>query len=101
MEALLKVLKQVQGVARSSDSGEVLAAAGNFDSDTLSAVAAVGSGPLRELGDLLSAGRLERWYVTTETHTYYVSERPSERLVAAGDAVKNPEATSKTLHAAK
>lgn len=101
MEALLKLLKQVQGVARSSESGEVLTAAGNFDTDTLAAVAAVAASPLRDLGDLLSAGRLERWYVTTETHSYYVSERPSERLVAAGDAVKNPEATSKALHTAK
>lgn len=101
MEALHKLLKQVQGVARSSDTGEVLEVAGSFDSDTLAAVAAVGSSPLRELGDLLSAGRLERWYVTTETSTYYMSERPSERLVAAGDAAKNPEATSKALHAAK
>lgn len=99
MEALLKELK-AQGVARSSDAGEALESAGGFDTDTLCAVASVVAGQLREIGDVLSAGRLERWYLVTEQQAYYVSERGGERLVAAGETVKNAEATSKALQRA-
>ncbi|HET7544805.1 MAG TPA: hypothetical protein VFK05_33285 [Polyangiaceae bacterium] len=99
MDALLKELK-VQGVARSSDGGEALESAGSFDLDTLCAVASVVAGQLREIGDVLSAGRLERWYLVTEQQAYYISERASSRFVAAGEAVKNAEATSKALHRA-
>lgn len=101
MEAILKSLKQVQGVARSSEAGEVLDFAGNFDADTLSAVAAVSATPLREIGDMLAAGRLERWYLVTEQGTYYASERGAERVLAAGEPMKNPEALSKQLHTLK
>jgi hypothetical protein len=97
MDAILKELK-VQGVALSSDAGEALDSAGTFDAETLCAVTAVSAGQLRDIGDLLAAGRLERWYLVTEQQSYYVSERSGSRLVAAGDAVKNAEATSKALH---
>ncbi len=102
MDALLAELKQVQGVALSSEAGEALESAGNLDADTLCAVTAVSAGELRNIGDLLSAGALERWYLVTEQQAYYVSERPAEqrRLVAVGEAVKSPEATSKGLHKA-
>jgi hypothetical protein len=99
MDALLKELK-VQGVALSSDAGETLESAGNFDAETLCAVASVACGQLRDIGDVLSAGRLERWYLVTEQQAYYVSERSGARLVAAGETVKNAEATSKALHRA-
>jgi hypothetical protein len=99
MDAVLKELK-VLGVASSSEAGETLDSAGQFDAETLCAVAAVSAGQLREIGDLLAAGRLERWYLVTEQQAYYVSERSGSRLVAAGDAVKNAEATSKALHRA-
>ena len=99
MEAILKELK-VQGVAQSSEAGEALDSAGAFDVETLCAVASVSAGQLREVGDVLSAGRLERWYLVTEQQAYYVSERAGSRLVAAGEAVKNAEATSKALHRA-
>ncbi|HYP77367.1 MAG TPA: hypothetical protein VER12_15460 [Polyangiaceae bacterium] len=99
MDSLLKELK-VQGLALSTDAGEALEFAGNFDADTLCAVASVAAGQLRDIGDVLSAGRLERWYLVTEQQAYYVSERSGSRLVAAGDAVKNAEATSKALHRA-
>lgn len=97
MDAILKELK-VLGVALSSEAGEALQSAGSFDVDTLCAVAAVSAAQLRSVGDLLAAGKLERWYLVTEQQAYYVSERSGERLVAAGDAVKNAEATSKALH---
>jgi hypothetical protein len=99
MDALLKELK-VQGVALSSDGGEALESAGSFDVETLCAVASVAVRQLREIGDVLSAGRIERWYLVTEQQAYYVSERSNSRLVAAGEAVKNAEATSKGLHRA-
>lgn len=99
MEAILKELK-VQGVAHSSDAGEALDSAGSFDVETLCAVASVSAGQLREIGDLLAAGKLERWYLVTEQQAYYVSERGGSRFVAAGEAVKNAEATSKALHRA-
>jgi len=99
MDALLKELK-VQGVALSSEAGEALESAGSFDVDTLCAVASVAATQLREIGDVLSAGRLERWYFVTERQAYYVSERSGSRLVAAGEAVKNAEATCKALHRA-
>lgn len=99
MDALLKELR-VQVVAHSSEAGEALESAGNFDAETLCAVASVAAGPLRDIGDVLSAGRLERWYFVTEQQAYYVSERHGSRLVAAGEAVKNAEATSKALHRA-
>jgi hypothetical protein len=98
MDAILRELKQVQGVALSSEAGEALESAGHFDADTLCAVASVSATQLREIGDLLSAGGLERWYLVTEQHAYYASERPARRLVAIGEAVKSPEATSKGLH---
>ena len=97
MDAILKELK-VQGAARSSEAGEALESAGNFDTDTLCAVASVSAGQLREIGDLLSAGLLEPWYLVTEEQAYYVSERSGSRVVAAGEAVKNAEGTSKALH---
>jgi hypothetical protein len=99
MDAILKELK-VRGVAQCSEAGETLDSAGNFDVETLCAVASVCANQLRDIGDVLSAGRLERWYLVTEQQAYYVSERPGSRLVAAGDAVKNAEATSKALHRA-
>ena len=99
MDAILKELK-VQGVARSSEAGEALDSAGTFDAETLCAVASVCAGQLREIGNVLDAGRLERWYLVTEQQAYYVSERGSTRVVAAGEAVKNAEATSKALHRA-
>jgi len=99
MDALLKELK-VQGVALSSEAGEALESAGAFDAETLCAVASVAAGQLRDIGDVLSAGRLERWYLVTEQQAYYVSERSGSRLVAAGETVKNAEATSKALHRA-
>jgi hypothetical protein len=101
MESLIRGLKSIQGVARSSDAGELLEQAGDFDTDTLCAVAAVSASALREIGDMLSAGRLERWYLVTEQSTYYGSERGTERLVAAGEPIKNPEALSKQLHGAR
>lgn len=97
MDALLKELK-VQGVALSSEAGETLDSAGTFDAETLCAVAAVSASQLHDIGDLLAAGRLERWYLVTQDQSYYVSERAGSRLVAAGDAVKNAETTSKALH---
>lgn len=99
-DALLGELKSVQGVAKCSEAGEALESAGNFDADTLCAVASVSAAQLRGIGDLLSAGGLERWYVVTEQQAYYVSERADCRLVAVGEAVKSPEATSKALHKA-
>jgi len=99
MDALLKELK-VQAVASSSDAGEAFENAGSFDVETLCAVASVAAGQLREIGDLLNAGRLERWYFVTEQQAYYVSERSGSRLVAAGEPVKNAEGTSKALHRA-
>ena len=101
MDAILKSLKQIQGVARSSDAGELLDSAGSFDADTLSAVAAVSATPLREIGDMLAAGRLERWYFVTEAATYYGSERGSERVLATGEPLKNPEASSKQLQSVR
>jgi len=98
---LLTTLKQVNGVARSSETGEVIDSAGYFDPDTLCAVAAVSAAPLNEVGDLLAAGKLERWYFSTDNSSYYGSEGNRERLVAVGPAVKNPEATSKALHGAR
>ncbi len=100
MEAVLAELKQIEGIALASDVGEALEAAGTLDADTLCAVATVSAKQLRNLGELLSAGNLERWYVVTEQHTYYVSERPGGRLVAIGEPVKAPEGTSKALHKA-
>ena len=100
MEAILAELKQVQGLALSSDVGEALEAAGELDAETLCAVATVSAKQLRAIGELLSAGNLERWYVVTEGHAYYVSERPGGRLVAIGEPTKAPEATSKALHKA-
>jgi hypothetical protein len=102
MDAVLREIKQVQGVALSSAEGEALESAGVLDADTVCAVASVSASQLRNIGDLLSAGNLERWYLVTEQQAYYVSERASEgrRLVAVGEAVKSPEATSKSLHKA-
>ncbi len=99
LEPILKELK-VQGVAVSSEAGEALDSAGNFDAETLCAVASVSAANLRDIGDLLSAGRLERWYLVTEQQSYYVSERSGSRMVALGEAVKNAETTSKALHRA-
>lgn len=98
MRSMLNTLKQVDGVARSTEAGEPLESHGALDAETLCAVAAVAAGALDELKSKLGAGRLQRWYFVTEQHAYYVSERGHERLVASGDAVKNPEPTSKTLH---
>jgi len=99
VDALLKELK-VQGIALSSDAGEALESAGDFDVDTLCAVASVAASQLGDIGDVLSAGRLDRWYFVTEQQAYYVSERSGSRIVAAGEVVKNAEATSKALHRA-
>lgn len=92
-------IKQVRGVASSTPSGEALDSSGDIDADTLCAVAAVSAATLTEVGELLSAGRLERWYFTTAGTTYYVSERAEERLVALGEPVRSAESTSKALHA--
>jgi ribosomal protein L15 len=97
----LKPSKQIHAIARSSRAGELLDANGDTDAETLCAVAAVSAASLSEIGELLSAGRLERWYFVTEQSTYYASERASERVVAVGDSVKNPETTSKSLHASR
>jgi hypothetical protein len=97
MQAILDNLKQVSGVARSSDSGEVLEATGKLDAETVCAVAAVTASGLTEIKSLSDFGTLQRWYFVTEQHAYFVSERGPERLIAVGDAVKNPEPTSKTL----
>ena len=99
---VLREFKQVHGVALGSEAGDALASAGELDADTLCAVTSVSATQLRNIADLLSAGSLERWYLVTEKQAYYVSERPLEqrRLVAVGEAVKSPEATSKGLHKA-
>jgi hypothetical protein len=101
MEALLRTVKHVHGMARSSDAGELLEWTGNFEAETVCAVAAVSATSLAELGEMLAAGRLERWYYVSEQATYYASERTLGRLVAVGDSVKNPETASKTLHHGK
>ena len=102
LDAVLGDLKQVRGVALCSEAGEALESAGELDTDTLCAVASVSATQLRNIGDLLAAGVLERWYLVTEHQAYYVSERSFEprRLVAVGESVKSPEATSKALHKA-
>jgi hypothetical protein len=97
MQEIFSTLKQVNGAARSSESGEVLESAGKLDADTLCAVAAVAAGALGEIKSVQGAGALQRWYFVTEQHAYFVSERGPERVVVVGDAVKNPEPTSKTL----
>lgn len=89
---------KVEGLAVSSEAGETLESLGNFDAETLSAVACVCAQQLREIGDALAAGRLQRWYLVTEEHAYYVTERAGTRWVAAGEPRKNAEATSKALH---
>jgi len=94
-------LKQVEGVARGSDAGEVFASAGEIDADTLCAVAAVSADALLQVGELFSAGSLERWYFTTEQATYYASERGAQRLIAVGEPVRNAESNCKALHAAR
>jgi hypothetical protein len=101
LEATLRAVKHVHGLARSSDAGELLEQRGDIDAETLCAVAAVSSGALAELGEILAAGRLERWYYVSEQATYYASERTLGRLVAVGDSIKNPETASKTLHGCK
>jgi hypothetical protein len=102
MDAVLREMKQLHGVALSSEAGEALESAGSLDADTLCAVTSVSAIQLCKIGDLLAAGALERWYLVTEEQAFYVSERPSERrrLVAVGEAVKTPEGTSKGLHKA-
>jgi len=102
MDSLLKELKPLSGAALSSEDGDVLEVGGECDADTLCAVTSVSAVQLSKIGELLAAGSLERWYVVTEAHTYYASERPLERrrLVAVGEALKSPEATSKGLHKA-
>jgi hypothetical protein len=100
MDVALRELKQVRGIALSSEAGEALESAGELDADTLCAVASVSATQLRNIGDLLSAGGLERWYLVTEQQAYYASERPNCRLVAIGEALRSPEATSKGLHKA-
>jgi predicted regulator of Ras-like GTPase activity (Roadblock/LC7/MglB family) len=99
LEELRTTLKQVQGVVRGSDSGEVFAAAGQVDAETLCAVAAVSADALIQVGELFSAGPLERWHFTTQEATYYASERGAQRLVAVGEPVRNAETTCKALHA--
>ncbi|HYP87178.1 MAG TPA: hypothetical protein VEQ59_03480 [Polyangiaceae bacterium] len=99
--ATLESLKSVRGVARSSQDGEALASAGELDADTLCAVAAVSADALLQVGELLAAGSLERWYFVSEDSTYYVSERGRERLVAIGEPVRNAESTAKALHGAR
>jgi len=101
LEAICRSLKSVQGVARGSESGEVFAAAGQIDADTVCAVAAVTATALLEVGELLSAGPLERWYFATEEATYYASERGFLRVVAVGEPVRNAESNCKSLHAAR
>jgi hypothetical protein len=102
LDSILLELKQVRGAALCSEAGEALESAGDLDADTLCAVASVSAAQLRNIGDLLAAGPLERWYLITEQEAYYVSERSFEprRLAAVGEAVKSPEATSKALHKA-
>jgi len=100
MKEILDELPQIQGLTFASEVGEALDLAGTLDADTLAAVATVSAKQLRAIGELLSAGNLERWYVVTEQHAYYVSERPGGRLVGIGECVKAPEATSKALHKA-
>ena len=101
IEAIRQNLKAVHGVARGSESGEVFASAGQIDADTLCAVAAVSAAALFEVGELLSAGPLERWYFVTQEATYYASERGFLRVVAVGEPVRNAETTCKALHAAR
>lgn len=100
MDALLKELK-IQSIASSSEVGEPLESAGALDADTVCAIASVAARQLRDIGEVLSAGRLERWYLVTEQRAYYVSERSGSRFVATGESVKNAEATSKALHRAR
>jgi len=100
MEALLTEWKQVEGLVLASGAGEALESTGTLDASTLAAVATASAKQLRAIGELLDAGDLERWYVVAEQHAYYVSERPGSRLVAIGESVKSPEATSKALHQA-
>ena len=101
MEALLRSLKQITALARSTDAGDVVDSAGAFDTDTLSAVAAVTAPALRDIGEFLGVGRLERWVLVTEQQSYYASERGSERILAVGEPLKAPDATSKQLHAVR
>lgn len=96
LDAALKELK-LHGIAVGAEAGEQIEASGASDTETLCAVASVCAGQLRDIGDVLSAGALLRWYVVTEQQAYYVSERSAARLVAAGPPVKNAEATSKAL----
>jgi len=99
--AILKTLKPVRGLARGSQDGEAFASAGELDPDTVCAVAAVSADALLQVGELLAAGPLERWYLVTEEATYYVSERGRERLIAVGEPVRNAESTCKALHGAR
>ena len=102
LDSILADSKQIRGVALSSEAGEALESTGDLDADTLCAVTSLSATQLRNIGDLLAAGSLERWYLVTEQDAYYVSERSFEprRLVAVGEALKSPEATSKALHKA-
>lgn len=100
LDVELKELK-LHGIALGAEAGEQLEAAGGCDSETLCAVASVCAEQLRDIGDVLSAGALSRWYVVTEQQAYYVSERSGVRLVAVGPPLKNAEATSKALHRAR
>lgn len=97
LDATLKELK-LAGLALGSDAGEMRESVGGFDTETLCAVVSVCAQQLKEIGDALAAGRLQRWYLVTDEHAYYVSERSASRWVAAGEPLKNAEATSKALH---
>ena len=96
--ALLKEIRGLTGVAYADSDGGVEEEAGNsFDADTFCAVGVVAGRQLEAVGDILSAGRLKRWYVVSDSVTVWVNQREDGLLVATGPVAKNPEPTSKAL----
>ena len=96
IETVLGVAPGLTGVARADASGNVLEMAGQLDSESLCAVAAMCKIPLERASELLGLGGLRDWSFAYAQGALYVHH--DEGLVAVnGGPTKNPETIMKKL----
>jgi predicted regulator of Ras-like GTPase activity (Roadblock/LC7/MglB family) len=86
LNGLVSAVEGVRAAAWCDSRGVVRGQSSGFDGDVPCAVATISSSQLSELGQLLGAGPLRDWTITTSTINVYVFQRGEAALVALGEA---------------
>lgn len=93
LNTLLTVDSTLRAVARADRQGGLLDSVGEFDAETVCAVAMMASRHVSDASEDLGLGRPTAWHVTVAASTWYVVHAPDSLIVAIGGQGRNAMST--------